>query len=179
MTDFGFTDEAPQRSPRGTGRRPTVAGTAFTVGVLALLALLLWAWVARSHADDLAAWDALETTFEEMDRSLTPLGHGESPPCRTEPDGVVTRTYPPSTGPQAAALVGYLTQLGWTVHTGSQAQPSTAAGSDADADAVLAVLTKVGGGRDLTVVVSGPGLDRLVGSVSGRSAGSTIGCLGR
>lgn len=180
MTDFGFSDEAPERSPRAKGRRrPTVAGAAFAVGVLALLGLLLWAWVARSHADDLAAWDALETTFEVMDRSLTPLGHGESPPCHEETDGVITRTYPPSTGPQAAAVVGYLTQLGWTVQNGSGTQPSTSGSAPSDAAAVLAVLTKEGGGRDLTVVVSGPGLDRLVGSVAGRSPGSTIGCLGR
>ncbi|TQM57526.1 hypothetical protein [Humibacillus xanthopallidus] len=180
MTDYGFSDEAPERAQRAGGRRrPTMAGIAVTVGVLALLGLLLWAWVARSHADDLAAWDTLETTFEVMDRSLTPLGHGESPPCHTEPDGVVTRTYPPSTGPQAAAVIGYLTQLGWTVQNGSGAQPSATGSAPSDAAAVLAVLTKSSGGRDLTVVVSGPSLDRLVGPVTGRSPGSTIGCLGR
>jgi hypothetical protein len=179
VTDFGFSDEAPdrQRAPRGKGlRRPTATGIVFTLGVLALLLFGVWAWVARSHTDDLAAWNALETTFVEMDRSLTPLGHGESPPCHTEPDGIVTRSYPPSTGPQAAAVIGYLTQLGWTVQTGSDTQPS---GPAADGSATLARLTKDSGGRDLTLVVSGPGLDRLVGSVAGRSPGSTIGCLGR
>lgn len=170
MTDFGFSDEAPERPPRRWGRRrPTVAGIAFTIGVLALVVFGLWAWVARSHADDLAAWHSLETTFEVMDRSFTPLGHGESPPCHTEPDGLVTRAYPPSTGPQAAAVIGYLTQLGWA------AQSSSGTGQPP----VLARLTKDSDGRELTIVVSGPGLDSLVGSVAGRSPGTTIGCVGR
>ena len=140
------------------------------MGLLALVLFGLWAWSVRTHADDVAAWDSLETTFEEMDRSLTPLGHSEAPPCEDEQDGIVTRTYPPSTGPQAAAVIGYLTQLGWSQQNASDA---------ADDPSVLARVTKDSGGRELTIIVSGPGLDRLVGSVSGRSAGSTVGCLGR
>jgi len=174
VTDFGFSDEAPdrQRPPRGRRpRRPTATGILFTIGVLALVVFGLWAWSVRSHADDLAAWDSLETTFKEMDRSLTPLGHSEAPPCEDEQEGTVTRTYPPSTGPQAAALIGYLTQLGWSPQEASDT-------SDGD-PSVLARLTKESGGRDLTITVSGPGLGRLVGSVAGRSPGSTVGCLGR
>jgi hypothetical protein len=174
VTDFGFSDEAPdrQRSPRGRrSRRPTATGILFTIGVLALVVFGLWAWSVRSHADDLAAWDTLETTFEEMDHSLTPLGHSESPPCAEEQDGSVTRTYPPSTGPQAAAVIGYLTQLGWS----QQATPDS---PEAD-PSVLARLTQDLGGRDLTIIVSGPALNRLVGSVAGRSPASVVGCLGR
>jgi len=181
VTDSGFSDEAPdrQRPPRTRGRRrPTATGIVFTIGVLALVLFGLWAWVVRSHNDDLAAWDALETTFEEMDRSLTPLGHSEAPPCRHEPDGVVTRTYPPSSGPQGAAVIGYLTQSGWSQQPATDASGS-AAGSGADANVELARLTKDSGGRELTIVVSGPALDLLVGSVAGRSPGSTIGCVGR
>ena len=144
---------------------------AFTLGVLALVVFGVWAWSVRSHADDLAAWDTLETTFVVMDRSLTPLGHSEAPPCQNEQDGTVTRTYPPSTGPQAAAVIGYLTQLGWSQQSASD--------SPEDDPAVLARLTKDSGGRDLTITVSGPGLNRLVGPVAGRSPGSMIGCLGR
>jgi hypothetical protein len=176
VTDYGFNDEAPERSAQSRRRRrPTVAGVGFTLGVLALLAVVLWAWVARSHAEDLAAWDALEKTFVEMDRDLVPLGHGESPPCHTENDGIVTRTYPPSTGPQSAAVIGYLTQLGWTAATGSEPP----AASPAAQEPVLAVLTKQDSGRDLTIVVHGPGLNTLVGPVTGRSPATTIGCLGR
>ncbi len=174
MTDFGFSDEAPdrQRSPRGRrSRRPTATGILFTIGVLALVVFGLWAWSVRSHADDLAAWDTLETTIEVMDRSLTPLGHSEAQPCEDEQDGSVTRTYPPSTGPQAAAVIGYLTQLGWS-------QQPTSDSSEVDAS-VLARLTQDAGGRDLTIIVSGPSLNQLVGSVAGRSPGSMIGCLGR
>ena len=81
----------------------------------------------------------------------------------------MTRAYPPSTGPQAAAVIGYLTQVGWSARSSSgTGQP-----------AVLARLTKDIDGRELTIVVSGPGLDSLVGSVAGRSPGSTIGCVGR
>lgn len=173
MSDFGFSDEAPDRhrSPLGRrSRRPTATGTLFTIGLLALVLFGLWAWSVRTHADDVAAWDSLETTFEEMDRSLTPLGHSEAPPCEDEQDGIVTRTYPPSTGPQAAAVIGYLTQLGWSQQNASDAS---------DDPSVLARVTKDSGGRELTIIVSGPGLDRLVGSVSGRSAGSMVGCLGR
>ena len=94
-----------------------MTGILFTLGVLALAVFGVWAWSVRSHADDLAAWDTLETTFEVMDRSLTPLGHSEAPPCEDEQDGSLTRTYPPSTGPQAAAVIGYLTQLGWSQQT--------------------------------------------------------------
>ncbi|HET8986874.1 MAG TPA: hypothetical protein VFN43_00050 [Humibacillus sp.] len=181
MTEFGFSDEAPdrQRSPRARGlRRPTAAGIAFTVGMLALVAFGLWAWVARSHTDDLAAWKALEATFQDMDRSLTPLGHSEAPPCRDELDGVVTRTYPPSTGPQAASLIGFLTQEGWSQQPATDTSGSPS-GSGANADGALARLTKSSGGRDLTIIVSGPSLNQLVGSVAGRSPGSTVGCFGR
>ena len=83
-----------------------MTGIASTLGVLALAFFGVWAWSVRSHADDLAAWDALETTFVVMDRSLSPLGHSEAPPCEDEQDGSVTRTYPPSTGPEAAAVIG-------------------------------------------------------------------------
>lgn len=151
-----------------------MTGIASTLGVLALAFFGVWAWSVRSHADDLAAWDALETTFVVMDRSLTPLGHSEAPPCEDEQDGSVTRTYPPSTGPQAAAVIGYLTQLGWSEQSASDGSDS----SDGD-PSVLARLTKDSGGRDLTITVSGPGLNRLVGSVAGRSPGSMVGCLGR
>ena len=179
MSDFGFSDEA--RGPASAGkdrRRPTPTGVAFTIGLLALVAFGLWAWVARSHVDDLAAWTSLEATFVEMDRDLTPLGHGESPPCHTEPDGVVTRSYPPSTGPQAAAVIGYLTQAGWTA--GVPSRPGGGAGGSAgEGKDVLARLTKVSGGRELTILVSGPARDQLVGSVTGRSPGSRVGCLGR
>ena len=151
-----------------------MTGIASTLGVLALAFFGVWAWSVRSHADDLAAWDTLETTFVMMDRSLTPLGHSEAPPCEDEQDGTVTRTYPPSTGPQAAAVIGYLTQLGWSQQSAIDGTDST----DGDT-AVLARLTKDSGGRDLTITVSGPGLNRLVGSVAGRSPGSMVGCLGR
>ena len=151
-----------------------MTGIASTLGVLALAFFGVWAWSVRSHADDLAAWDTLETTFVVMDRSLTPLGHSEAPPCEDEQDGSVTRTYPPSTGPQAAAVIGYLTQLGWSQQSATDSTDST----DGDT-AVLARLTKDSGGRDLTITVSGPGLNRLVGSVAGRSPGSMVGCLGR
>ena len=148
-----------------------MTGILFTLGVLALAVFGVWAWSVRSHADDLAAWDTLEITFEVMDRSLTPLGHSEAPPCEDEQDGSLTRSYPPSTGPQAAAVIGYLTQLGWS-------QQDVSDSSDGDAS-VLARLTKDSGGRDLTITVSGPGLARLVGPVAGRSPGSMIGCVGR
>ncbi len=107
----GSAAVSPEEADR---RRPTATGILFTLGVLALAVFGVWAWSVRSHADDLAAWDTLETTFEVMDRSLTPLGHSEAPPCEDEQDGSLTRTYPPSTGPQAAAVIGYLTQLGWS-----------------------------------------------------------------
>ena len=148
-----------------------MTGILFTLGVLALAVFGVWAWSVRSHADDLAAWDTLEITFEVMDRSLTPLGHSEAPPCEDEQDGSLTRSYPPSTGPQAAAVIGYLTQLGWSEQSASE-RPNLD-------PSVLARLTKDSGGRDLTITVSGPGLNRLVGSVAGRSPGSMVGCLGR
>ena len=148
-----------------------MTGILFTLGVLALAVFGVWAWSVRSHADDLAAWDTLETTFEVMDRSLTPLGHSEAPPCEDEQDGSLTRSYPPSTGPQAAAVIGYLTQLGWSEQSASE-RPNLD-------PSVLARLTKDSGGRDLTITVSGPGHNRLVGSVAGRSPGSMVGCLGR
>ncbi len=174
MTEFGFSDEAIERArppfERGP-RRPTATGVTFTVGVIALVLFGGWAWLTRSHSDDLAAWSSLATTFEIMDRSLVPLGHSEMPPCRDGDDGIVSRSYPPSTGPQAAEVIGFLTQSGWSE------QP--AADGEAEGEHVLARLTKVEAGKQLTIEVSGTGLTRLAGTVVGRSPAGAIGCLGR
>ncbi|WP_343990641.1 hypothetical protein [Terrabacter terrae] len=191
MSDSGFVDDAPggrepsrhaaaDRAPEGreTGgpamggpapapgpgrRRPSVAGTVFVVLVLGLFGFGLWAWSSRVHADDVAAYADLVKEIGVMDRTLVPLGHGEMPPCREPGDGLVTRTYPESTGPQAAELIGYLTQNGWTRQTSA---------SPAFAHLVRSVV-----GHTLTIDVAAPSENALVESLTAHSPASSFGCV--
>jgi hypothetical protein len=176
VSDSGFIDEPPSPGPvrkarDGDGaravprRRPRLATVLFAVAVVALLAFAGWAWTSRIHADDLAAWDALSEEIEVMDRSLTPLGHSEIPPCRDEPAGTITRTYPPSSGPQAEELVGYLLQKGWTELPSEP--PSTA------------LLTRTVVGHVQTIDVVARTRSQLVELLTAHTPGSAIGCLGR
>ncbi|MEW1952612.1 hypothetical protein [Terrabacter sp. NPDC080008] len=154
------SDAAPTRASH---RRPTVAGAVFALVVLALAGFGLFAWSSRVHADDEAAYSELVRQVEVMDRTLTPQGHGEMPPCREAGDGVVTRTYPQSTGPQAAELVGFLTGNGWTRQT---------SGSPA-----LAHLVRTVGDHTLTIDVEAPSENALVESLTAHSPASSFGCL--
>lgn len=185
VSDSGFVDEAPTgpERPRRTraarvveepttnqaGRakrargRPGPVGVAFVVLLVGLLGFGGWAWTSRAHADDLAAYTSLTDEIEELDHSLTPLGHSEIPPCRDAYDGLVTRTYPPSTGPQAAELVGFLEQSGWTK------QPA--------APPTFVRLTRTESGHELTIDVVAPTESSLVTSLTARSPGSRVGCL--
>lgn len=176
VSDSGFVDEAPtgrgvptsgpDAAPTARSRRrPGPAGIGFIVLVVALLAFGFWAWSSRVHTDDVAAYESLAREVEELDRSMVPLGHSELPPCRESIDGRITRTYPPSTGPQAAELVGYLEQKGWT--QGSAVPP------------VVGHLTRVENGHVLTVDVAAGALNQLVASLTASSPGSSLGCLGR
>lgn len=179
VTDSGFADEAPGRPARARSRaagragdttarrsrRPSAALIAFLLLVLGLVGFAGWAWSSRLHADDLAAYTALAGEIEVLDRSLTPLGHSAIPPCRDSADGRVTRTYPASTGPQAAELVGYLTQKGWT--RGQAAPPA------------LAHLTRTESEHLLTIDVVARSESSLVESLVAHSPASAFGCLGR
>ena len=175
VSDFGFVDEArsdrarPAR-PRPDGRRPpsrrrapSPYAAAFAVVVVALLAFVAWAWSGRLHGDDLAAWRALAQQVEELDRSLTPLGHSEIAPCRDSADGRLTRSYPQSTGPQAAELVGFLTQKGWTE------TPAT--------PPAFARLTRTLAGHAVTIDVTARDAASLVESLVATSPASGFGCL--
>lgn len=181
VTDSGFTDEAPGRPartrsrvegpagdtparPRGS-RRPSAALLAFLVLVLGLVGFAGWAWSSRLHADDLAAYTALANEIEVLDRSETPLGHSAIPPCRDSADGRVTRTYPASIGPQAAELVGFLTQKGWT------AQPA--------APPTFSHLTRTESGHLLTIDVVARSESALVEALVAHSPASGFGCLWR
>ena len=174
VSDSGFVDEAPTgrdvptSGPGATPaardrRRPGPVAIGFVALLVGLLAFGVWAWSSRVHADDVAAYESLAREVEELDRSMVPLGHGELPPCRESVDGRITRTYPPSTGPQAAELVGYLEQKGWT--RGTAVAP------------VVARLTRVEDGHVLTVDVAAGALNQLVASLTASSAGSGLGCL--
>jgi hypothetical protein len=135
----------------------------FLVVVVGLVAFAVWAWSGRAYTDDLVAYDALGGTITDMDRNLPPLGHSEIPPCRDSAEGIITRTYPPSTGPQAEVIVGYLTAKGWT---------------ETPADApVVARMTKMAGGHELTIDIVAPSRDQLVTSLTGHSPASSIACL--
>ena len=133
--------------------------------LLLFVAVAGWAWSSRVHADDLAAFTVLGKDITEMDHSLTPQGHGEAPPCRDSDDGVVTRTYPPSTGPAAAQVLGYLQQSGWS--------------SSAPTPPAVAHLTRTVAGHTQTIDLVAPSLDQLVTTLTARSAASAFGCLGR
>lgn len=183
VSDSGFVDEAPgggeparravpDRAPGtpptpspepGRRRRPGAAAVAFVVLVLGLVGFGLYAWSSRVHADDEAAYSALVGEIDVMDRTLVPLGHGEVPPCREPGDGLVTRTYPPSTGPQAAELIGYLTQNGWT--------------RQVPTSPVLARLARTQSGRTVTIDVSAASDSSLVESITAHSPASSFGCL--
>ena len=173
VTDSGFSEDARGRSSRAPAatrqtpaqgpRRPSAAFSFFAVVVVGLVGFAAWAWAGRVHTDDLVAYDTLGATITEMDRSLTPLGHSEIPPCRDSAEGVITRTYPPSTGPQAAVVLGYLLEKGWT--EGTATAP------------VLAHLTKVEGDHELTIDIIAPSPNQLVESLTGHSAVSSLACL--
>lgn len=152
------------RGPRAT-RRPGPATVVFVVLLLVFVGVAGWAWRSRVHADDLAAYAALSKDVTEMDRSLTPQGHGEAPPCRDSDDGVVTRTYPPSTGPAAAQVLGYLQQTGWS--------------SSAPTPPAVAHLSRTVEGHTQTIDLVAPSLDQLVRSLTARSPASAFGCLAR
>ncbi len=176
VSDSGFVDEArsgharPARpspadrpTPARAGRRTSPFAIAFVVVLLALLAVVAWAWSGRLHSDDVAAWQAVADEVEVLDRSLTPLGHSEIPPCRDSTDGRVTRTYPPSTGPQASELVAALTEQGWT-----QAPATPPA---------YARLTRTLAGREVSVDVAATDGASLVDSLTATSPASAFGCL--
>jgi hypothetical protein len=176
VSDSGFVDEArsdrarPTRtspadrpSPSQAGRRTSPFAIAFVVVLLALLAVVAWAWSARLHSDDVAAWQAVADEVEVLDRTLTPLGHSEIPPCRDSTEGRVTRTYPPSTGPQATELVAALTQQGWT-----QAPATPPA---------YARLTRTLAGHEVSVDVAATDGASLVDSLTATSPASAFGCL--
>jgi hypothetical protein len=139
---------------------------ALAVAVLGLLGFAGWAWSGRVHADDLDAYAVLAGEIEVMDRTLPPLRHGEGEPC-TDPtgsgDGVITRSYATSNGPAAAEVVDYLTEQGWV---GSTPTPPA-----------VARLTRVVGGRTLTVDVEAPSLDERVTALTARSEGSAAACF--
>ncbi|WP_345506112.1 hypothetical protein [Terrabacter aeriphilus] len=191
MSDSGFVDEAEagrgHRSrprpvpsgvardapdgrapePRARRRRRRAVLAAFALVVVGLVGFGGWAWAGRVHADDLAAYTSLAHQVEELDRTMTPLGHGEVPPCREATDGSVTRTYPPSTGPQAAELVGFLLQKGWRQSSGAAPAP------------VVAHLSRDVAGHELTIDVSAASMNQLVEALTARSPASAFGCLGR
>jgi hypothetical protein len=135
----------------------------FVVLVVGLIAFGTWAWSGRVHVDDVAAYENLVQQVEQLDRTMTPLGHSEIPPCRDATDGTVSRGYPQSTGPQAAELVGYLEQSGWAQQRGGAP--------------VYAHLTRTAAGHLLTIDVLAPSGTSLVGSLTARSAASSFGCL--
>ncbi len=168
MSSSGFVDEAPGPDPnRGAGqggrRRALRLGGFFTTVVLALLVFGVWAWTARAHADDLAAFEALSAEIAVMDRSLTPQRHSEIPPCRDRETGVVTRTYPDTDGPAAAEIVGYLQQQGW-----QEVDPTPPA---------VVALTKTVAGHELSVSIVATSRSALPLSLTATSTASGIGCL--
>jgi hypothetical protein len=136
---------------------------AFVVVLVGILAFIAWAWSGRLHSDDVAAWKAVAQEVEVLDRSMTPLGHSEVAPCRDDADGRVTRTYPPSTGPQAAELVGYLTQKGWT---------QTAATPPA-----YARFTRTLAGHEVAIDIAARDGASLVDSLTATTPASAFGCL--
>jgi hypothetical protein len=169
VTDSGFSEEARRRArqprpPATKNGRPSPTFVFFLVVVVGLLAFAGWAWAGRAHTDDLLAYDALETTITVMDRSIPPIEHSEVPPCRDSSQGVITRSYPQSTGPQAAEIVGYLLQKGWNE-------------SSATTPPVVATLTKVETGHQLTIDIVAPSRNQLVTSLTGRSPASALACL--
>ncbi|MFM6847982.1 MAG: hypothetical protein ACKOVB_02640 [Terrabacter sp.] len=176
MSDSGFADEAradrakPARtgpadrpSPSGPRRGTRAFAIAFVVLLVGLLAFLAVALSARLHSDDVAAWQAAADEVEVLDRDLTPLGHSEIAPCRDTTEGRVTRTYPPSTGPQATELVDALTQQGWTQ------TPAT--------PPAYARLTRTLVGHEVSVVVAARDGASLVDSLTATSPASAFGCL--
>ena len=167
VTDSGFVDDLPgrlgSRTASGGHRRVSTVFMAWLGGVLGLVAFAAWGWTVRVHSDDVAAWQALVARIAIMDRTLTPLGHGEIPPCRDDAAGLVTRTYPRSNGPRAADVIRYLEQDGW------RRQPAEAP--------ALSRLTRTDHGHLMTVEVVAASDDSIVDSLSARSEASALGCL--
>ena len=176
VSDSGFVDETradrsrPERtsptgrpSPRGARTAGRPVAVAFVVLLVGLLAFLAWAWSGRLHSDDLAAWQAAADEVEVLDRYVMPLGHSEIAPCRDTTEGRITRTYPPSTGPQATELVDTLTQQGWA---------QTVATPPA-----YARLTRTLVGHEVSIDVAARDGASLVDSLTATSPASAFGCL--
>lgn len=170
MSGSGFSDEAASLPGGGIDRqeppgRSRLVTALFAIALLGLLAFAAWAWAGRVHADDVAAYESLDSEITVFDRSFPFLTHSEKPPCRDEPEGTFTRTYSPSTEPEVERMIGYLIEAGWRE---TDATPPT-----------VARLTKSVEGRDLTLTLVAPSRTALAQSLRAVSTGSSLACLGR
>ncbi len=185
--DIDDTDPGDARGGRRqrSRRRSRLVGAVVTVLALAAVAGGLWLVGNRQHVDDVAAYKQLAGDVELVDRGLFYLQHSEVPPCRDGSDGTVTRTYPPSTGPSAAELVGALTALGWTrasdADVAASGGPAGAPSGPGGPQALVTMTRGVVGqpGRVVTVVVTGRSMSALPDRLVGTSSGSAVGCLFR
>lgn len=143
-----------------TTKRGRGASLVFALPVLALLAFALWAWTARVHEDDLAAYDVLQSRFVDVQRDLLPLGKSTRPPCGITDEGWAELTWGAITGPTVDQVETRLRAFGWH--------------RDTAGDGVVLRLQE--DGRELTARISAPAGDLGV-RLTGTSEADSLACL--
>lgn len=164
MTGSGYIDfSSPEFDERDAGsRRRPRPSTLLLIVVLGGISLFAtWAHLGRVHQADLVAFDELGEQMMLLDRDVTPLLHGSSPPCQATDAGVMTRSYSSESGPTARELSEELTRLGWT-------------SVPASPPALFSFESRAGDHR-LTLDVMGPSRGQGA-TVQATSSASSLGC---
>jgi alpha-1,6-mannosyltransferase len=144
---------APRRRRRG-------GSLLLVVPVVALLGFALWAWTARVHTEDAAAYDELRLRVREVQREFPPLGTSSRSPCGITDEGWTELTWGRTSGPSVDEVETYLRAFGWRRETTE--------------DGVVLHLQE--GGRELTARVTSPGGDLGV-RLTGTSEANSLACL--
>ncbi|MDV3219853.1 polyprenol phosphomannose-dependent alpha 1,6 mannosyltransferase MptB [Intrasporangium sp.] len=168
--DLRVSTSAPPPSGPGSGWATTELATTttrrrgamlvFALPVLALLAFALWAWTARVHEDDVAAYRELRARFVDVQRDLVPLGQSTRPPCGITDEGWAELTWGAISGPTTEEVETYLRAFGWRR-------------DGAETGIVLRLQEE---GRGLTARISPPSGDVGV-RLTGTSEADSLACL--
>jgi hypothetical protein len=121
ILDFSGGATGPESGASGERRGWPALPIFLVVLVVGASVLAGWLHLARVRESDLAAFESLEQTVVLLDRDVSPLLHGSSPPCEeSEDEGFITRTYSSETGPTSGELQAALEDRGFRQTTKAQ-----------------------------------------------------------